>query len=231
MANQIRYQVGFDIQQNNLNQLKNSLQELQKMKISDVMKINDSDAASATSALNKIKEQAGKVEDALKQAFNTKLNTVNIETFNQSLQQSGTSIEQIYQAFRAAGTTGENAFRSLSSQVLSTNIQLKETYTTLDKMATTLANTVKWNAASSAVNGLTRSVEQAWGYVKSLDTSLNDIRVVTGKSADEMANFAVQANNAAKELGATTTDYTNAALIFAQQGIGTKIFKASIVYA
>lgn len=56
MANQIRYQVGFDVQQNNLNQLKASLQELQKMKISDVMKINDSDAASATSALNKIKE-------------------------------------------------------------------------------------------------------------------------------------------------------------------------------
>lgn len=89
-------------------------------------------------------------------------------------------------------------------------------------MATTLANTVKWNAASAAVNGLTRSVEQAWGYVKSLDTSLNNIRVVTGKSADEMANFAVQANNAAKELGATTTDYTNAALIFAQQGLSDK---------
>ena len=89
-------------------------------------------------------------------------------------------------------------------------------------MATTLANTVKWNAASAVVNGLTRAVEQAWGYVKSLDTSLNNIRIVTGKSADEMANFAVQANSAAKELGKTTTDYTNAALIYAQQGFGPK---------
>lgn len=222
MANQIRYQVGFDVQQNNLNQLKASLQDLQKLKISDIMKINKTDAASATSALNKIKDEAGKVEDALKQAFNTKLNTVNVETFNQSLKQSGTSIEQVYQAFRAAGSTGEAAFRSLSSSVLSTNIQLKETHNILDKMATTLANTVKWNAASAAVNGLTRSVEQAWGYVKSLDTSLNDIRIVTGKSADDMANFAVQANNAAKELGKTTTDYTNAALIYAQQGLNDK---------
>ena len=222
MANQIRYQVGFDVQQNNLNQLKASLQDLQKLKISDIMKINETDAASATSALNKIKDEAGKVEDALKQAFNTKLNTVNIETFNQSLKQSGTSIEQVYQAFRAAGSTGEAAFRSLSSSVLSTNIQLKETHSILDKMATTLANTVKWNAASAAVNELTRSIEQAWGYVKSLDTSLNDIRIVTGKSADEMANFAVRANNAAKELGKTTTDYTNAALIYAQQGLNDK---------
>ena len=230
MANQIRYQVGFDVQQNNLNQLKASLQDLQKLKISDIMKINETDAASATSALNKIKDEAGKVEDALKQAFNTKLNTVNIETFNQSLKQSGTSIEQVYQAFRAAGSTGETAFRSLSSSVLSTNIQLKETHKILDKMATTLANTVKWNASSAAVNELTRSIEQAWGYVKSLDTSLNDIRIVTGKSADEMANFAVQANNVAKELGKTTTDYTNAALIYAQQGIGNKIFKANSIY-
>jgi hypothetical protein len=89
-------------------------------------------------------------------------------------------------------------------------------------MSTTLVNTVKWNAASSAINGITRSVEQAWGYVKSLDTSINNIRIVTGKSADEMANFAVKANEAAKSLGKTTTDYTNAALIFAQQGLSDK---------
>ena len=44
MANQIRYQVGFDVQQNNLNQLKASLQDLQKLKISDIMKINETDA-------------------------------------------------------------------------------------------------------------------------------------------------------------------------------------------
>jgi hypothetical protein len=98
-------------------------------------------------------------------------------------------------------------------------MQLKESHALLDKMATTLANTIKWNAASSVVNGFSRSVEQAWGYVKALDTSLNDIIIVTGKSSDEMAKFAVQANNAAKELGKTTTDYTNAALIYAQQGL------------
>jgi len=51
-------------------------------------------------------------------------------------------------------------------------------------MATTLANTVKWNVASSAVNSLSNSVQQAFGYVKSLDTSLNDIRIVTNKSAE-----------------------------------------------
>ena len=61
-------------------------------------------------------------------------------------------------------------------------------------MATTLANTIKWNVASSVVNGLTRSVQQAWGYTQSLDRSLNDIRIVTGKSSEEMGKFAIKAN-------------------------------------
>ena len=219
MANEIRYQVGFDVKQGDLSKLKSSLQQLQKLKISDVMKINSTDAASATTMLTKIKTQAKNVEDALKNAFNAKLNTVNIQSFNRSLRTSGTTIQQIYKAFSSAGTSGENAFRSLSSQVLSTNIQLKETHGLLDKMATTLTNTIKWNVASGAVNSMSRAVEQAWGYTKSLDTSLNNIRIVTGKSAEEMGNFAVKANEAAQSLGKTTTDYTNAALIYAQQGL------------
>ena len=222
MANQIRYQVGFDIQKTNLNQLKSSLQELQKMKISDIVKINQTDIASARDVLKSIQQDAGKVENALNKAFNTKLNTINIQVFNKELSSANLTIEQVYRSFSRAGASGEAAFRILSTQILSTNIQLKESHAILDKMATTLANSLKWNAASAAVNGLSRSVEQAWSFVKSLDTSLNDIRIVTGKSADEMANFAVQANNAAKELGKTTTDYTNAALIYAQQGLNDK---------
>lgn len=222
MANEIRYQVDFDIKQGDLNKLKASLQDLQKMKISDIMKINDADAASATNMLNKIKVQAKNVEDALKNAFNTKLNTVNITEFNHRLQESGSSIRQIYEIWSKAGVAGENAFRNLSSQVLSTNIQLKESHNLLEKMATTLANTIKWNIASGAINGVSRSIEQAWGYTKSLDTSLNNIRIVTGKSAEEMDNFAEKANEAAQSLGKTTTDYTNAALIYAQQGLSDK---------
>ena len=37
-----------------------------------------------------------------------------------------------------------------------------------------------------------------------------------------MANFAIKANDAAQSLGKSTTDYTNAALIYAQQGLSDK---------
>ena len=43
--------------------------------------------------------------------------------------------------------------------------------------------------------------------------------MVTGKNADEMKRFAQEANKAAFQLGRTTTDYTKASLIYAQQGL------------
>ena len=219
---QIRYQIGFDIQKQNLEQLKTALQDLQKMSVKDVVKLNETDISSARTMLQSIRQDASKVEQALDKAFNVKLNTVNVSTFNQALRQSGTSIENVYKSFSQAGAAGEAAFRNLSTQLLSTNIQLRESHKLLDKMGQTLANTVKWNIASSAVNAISRSAQQAWGFVKALDTSLNDIRIVTGKSADEMANFAIKANDAAQSLGKSTTDYTNAALIYAQQGLSDK---------
>jgi hypothetical protein len=62
-------------------------------------------------------------------------------------------------------------------------------------------------------------MQQAYGYAKSLDASLNNIRIVTGKSAEDMAKFAKEANNAAKTLSTTTTTYTDASLIYYQQGL------------
>jgi hypothetical protein len=78
MANQIRYQVGFDVNTQNLNQLKSSLQDLQTMKLSDLMKINNTDIQTARSYFNEIQKEASQVEKALDKAFNVKLGTVNL---------------------------------------------------------------------------------------------------------------------------------------------------------
>ena len=82
-----------------------------------------------------------------------------------------------------------------------------------------MKNTMRWQLTSSALHGFTGALEQAYGYAKSLDGSLNNIRIVSNKSADDMARFAEQANKAAKALSTTTTDYTDASLIYYQQGL------------
>lgn len=46
----------------------------------------------------------------------------------------------------------------MALQLTSVNTQMKESHLLLDKMATTLGNTIKWNIASGAVNLLTRAV-------------------------------------------------------------------------
>ncbi len=89
-----------------------------------------------------------------------------------------------------------------------------------------MANTIRWGITSSIWNTMTTSLSRAYGFAKSLDTSLNDIRIVTSKSADEMERFAITANKAAKDLGTKTTEYTNASLIYYQQGLGDEEVKA-----
>ena len=222
----IKYGIEFDVQKKNLQALKSSLQEIQKINFNDIAKFNNSSIEEAKRSLINIKTEAVNVESALKQAFNVKLNTVNVDSFNQALAKSGSSLSQVYQEFSKAGPVGQATFRNLANSVLDVNLQLRQTHPLLDKMATTFANTVKWQAASSAVNAMTRSVQQAWGFTKSLDGTLNDIRIVTGKNADEMDRFAIKANAAAQQLGKTTTDYTKASLIYAQQGLSDEQIQA-----
>ena len=107
-----------------------------------------------------------------------------------------------------------------------TNTQIKQTNKLLNSMATSMANTVKWGITSSIFNNITGSIQKAWDYSLKLDSSLNDIRIVTGKSADEMERFARVANTSAKDLRASTLDYTEAALIYYQQGLGEADVKA-----
>lgn len=219
MANQrIDIDVGLKVDKTGLNQIKSSLQEIKNLTAQDLMKIGGhNDIKQAQGELDSLKRSIAAIDGALEKAFNTDLGTLNVSKFNQALK--GMNLGQVYKDFSAAGAAGQSAFRNITSQILTTNMQLKQTHNFLNNMATTMANTVKWGVASSVMNNFTGSVQKAYGYVKSLDTSLNDIRIVTGKSADEMERFATKANNAAKELGKSTTDYTNASLIYYQQGL------------
>ena len=61
--------------------------------------------------------------------------------------------------------------------------QVKETHKVLDSLAETFGNTIKWTLASGAINAVTGAIRNAWNYSVKLDTSLNNIRIITDKSA------------------------------------------------
>jgi len=71
---------------------------------------------------------------------------------------------------------------------------------------------------ASVFSGMMNSIHKSVQYVKDLDKSLTNIQMVTASSRDSMNNFAVQANEAAKKLGGTTVQMTNATEVFIRQG-------------
>ena len=87
-----------------------------------------------------------------------------------------------------------------------------------DKIFNTLGNTVRWGLIASGFQSILNSAHEAVDYIKELDRSLTDIRIVSNYNAQEMRDFSLQANDAAKALGQTTVAYTDASLIFSQQG-------------
>lgn len=220
-GSKINFSIGFNTDKTTLNEIKTSLSEIQKMTSSDLMSLNKGmDLTTANTQLKEIRQTASTVQQALSNSFNKDLGTTNITKFNNELAKSGLSLTQIASTFNAAGAKGQAAFRNITTELLTTEVQLKKTHNLIQDMANTMANTVKWGIASSVMNNFTGSVQKAYGYVKELDTSLNNIRIVTEKSARDMDVFSKKANDAAKALGAQTTTYTDAALIYYQQGLG-----------
>lgn len=221
----INYGIKFTADQSGLNKVKQSLQELRNLSAEDLLKIgNTKDLSKAYSNLRNIKEEAEQIETALKKSFNQKLGVYNIEEFKKNLK--GLDISSIGKDFEKAGAVGKKAFRDIASELSKTNLQARKTSETLNKMKETLINTIRWSISSSALNAFTGSIHEAYGYVKNLDKSLNNIQIVTQKNADTMADFAKQANKSAQALGKSTTDYTNASLIYYQQGLSDKEVRA-----
>ena len=137
-----------------------------------------------------------------------------------SLQQSGKSLQDYKKQLEALGPEGEAAFLKIRKSIATADAPLKKTNDKLREFSTTLKNTARWQISSSILHGFMGTLQSAYGYAQDLNKSLNDIRIVTGYSAEQMDIFAEKANRAAKALSTTTTAYTDAALIFYQQGLG-----------
>ena len=208
MANggRINYTIGFSVDtQGALKTLERTLTDIQVKVQSSGTKMKQGYQESAETA-----KQLSKILD---QSYNKDLGTINVNRFNEALQKSNLNLQQV-QSSLAKVPEGARAYNLLASQILKTNIQLKQTNKWLDEMATTMANTVRWGVTSSIFNTITSSISKAYSYSKQLNSSLTDIRIVTGKTADEMDRFAESANKAAKNLATSTTNYTNASLIY-----------------
>lgn len=213
MAKRLNYQVGFTVDSTQLlaavNKATQSLREVSSLQLNTGITEDITNAALA----------AQNLERCLTNAINVDTGNLDLSKFEASIKNSGLSLEQYAAKLQAIGPIGETAFLNVASAIAKAQLPIARTNQLLDSLWITMKNTMRWQLTSSMLHGFIGAIETAYGYAQDLNESLNNIRIVTNKSTEDMGNFAKSANEAAKALSTTTTDYTNASLIYYQQGL------------
>lgn len=207
------YQIGFNA---DTSSLKSAINEAQYA-------LRSISTLSTDGALTQDMQQAARAAQQLsiylRQATDKTTGRLDLSKFSSSLRQSGLELKDYAARLQAIGPSGEKAFLQVASAISKSELPLMRTSKLLDGLWTTMKNTVRWQLTSSALHRFIGSVQTAYGYSKNLNSSLNSIQIVTEKNNDSMSKFAENANKAAKALSTTTVDYTDASLIYYQQGL------------
>ena len=203
----------------NTQQARQQLQQLQNQ----LDNLISSTAKNTQMPLNKnLKEAlnaAAQLKVALQAATNVDTGNLDLSKFSAQLKQSGIQLKDYAQHFINLGPQGEKAFMDLTKSIVTAEVPLKRSVKLFDELWTTMKNTARWEISSRVLHGFESALSNAYRYAQDLNKSLTDIRIVTGYGADRMADFAIEANKAAKALSTTTNEYAKASLIYFQQGL------------
>ena len=214
MAKQLNVNLAFKA---DTSQAKSAIMDLQSS-LSKIATMNTNAPGVDPSKLKAASSAAKELSIHLNNAFNAQTGNFDLSKLDRSLKTSQTNVTQLASKLLNAGAAGEQAFVKLAQTISMADRPVVTLNSKLSGILTTLKNTARWQLSSSILHGFMGAVQQAYGYAQDLNKSLNDIRIVSGQSTEQMAQFADEANKAAKNLSTTTTAYTKAALIFYQQG-------------
>lgn len=198
---------------------KKQLQDLNKM-LSDIQStptklFDDQDLKKASAA-------AAELQKHLQAATNVDTGKLDLTRFASSLKRSGKELKDYKLDLEQIGSAGTQAFLQVARSIAQAEAPTLRLTQRMNDLIVSLKNTVRWQISSSMLHAFMGTIQSAYRYAQDLNKSLNNIRIVTGQSTDQMAAFAEQANKSAKALSTTTTRYTDAALIFYQQGLDDK---------
>jgi TP901 family phage tail tape measure protein len=77
----------------------------------------------------------------------------------------------------------------------------------------------EWYLLAGGITSVIDSIKNAVSYISQLDNSLNEIRIVTGQSQEEVQKLASSYNNLAKSMSVSTTEVTQQAVDLYRQGL------------
>lgn len=209
----INVTLGFDADtsqaQRRINELATSLRQLSAH---PVELLDDTDLRDAIKA-------AKELETHLHKAYNADTQKLDLSKFSKSLSAAGQDLNYFQKNLSKMGVDGEKAFLNLAKAIATADAPTFRLSGHVKNLFDELVKVGRWQFTSSVMHSLTGAVQTAYYYAQDLNESLTNIRIVTGQSTEEMAQFADKANAAAKALSTTTVKYSDAALIYYQQGL------------
>ena len=210
-SNTIAYQIQTKLDATGLNQLQQQLSSVTK----SFAELNKTNELYGQKQMNEDIANVQKVQTALSKSFNTSLNLIDLSTFQKQLGSLSLGELQTSMSKTAEGT---KAFNSMLGTIGQIDTGFKNISSLSDKIVNTFGNTVRWGVTASIFQTIQNSLYSSVDYVKELDTSLNNIQIVTGETSSNLTEWAKSANEAAAQLGASTTAFTDAAQLYAQNG-------------
>lgn len=163
-------------------------------------------------------KQAQILETALKKATTDK--GLSFRSLNSELQKAGTTATEMVATLAKAGPAFAGsldsfltAFATADRSLISINSKLKE-------MQRVMTQSIKFTAAAQIQQFVYGQVQEAISWVRELNSELNTIAIVSGKTAEEMNKVFESVIKNSKELRVAADDYAYAAQIFYQQGLG-----------
>ena len=216
MAKQLNVNLAFTA---NTAAAKQQIQSLQQSLDSLIANSVKSQQLPITKQLTEAQTAAASLKVALDSAINVNTGKLDLSKFSESINKSGLNLRTLRDNLMNLGPSGAQTFQQLTQSIMSAEVSLTRANTLTTQLWTSLKNTARWQISSSILHGFMGTIQSAFGYAQDLNGALNDIRIVTGQSVDEMSKFAEKATKAAKALSTTTTAYAKASLIYYQQGL------------
>ena len=195
-------------------QEKNLLEELE-----EIVRLSKQPGQILTRDMREAVKVAEELREIVQETYNTKTNQLNLNQFEQSLKKAGTNLNDVNNKLQQLGAKGTDANSKLSRSVMNVNTQLKETGYLASHAKRALENVAFYNVGVMGVNAFTGKVKEGVKYLKELNKSLTQIREVSGMAEETVRKLAEDGSKIAENIGATTLEYTKAALIYAQQGL------------
>lgn len=163
-------------------------------------------------------KQAQILEQTLKKAT-TEKGTSFIQ-MNLELKKMGTSAEEMVATLAKAGPAFSGSLNTMLQTFATADRNLLSMSAKIKEMGRVMTQSFKFTAAQSAIQFVTSEAQEAIQWVQELDSQLNTIQIVSGKTAAEMEKVYDVVIQKSKELRVTAQDYAEASQIFYQQGLG-----------